>query len=105
MRVGRGRLRGSAVGRGSGGGRRSAVAEGDWVSLNDAVEYFRKTTGRTRRQAERAVLEALRSGKVEARGHRVAGVGGQEADMGVQTIAPEVFRNARLPPAKKRGGG
>ena len=60
----------------------------EYISLNDAVKRYMKATGRTRRQAEAALLQALKSGKVEARGIAVG-----EEDLGPQTIPVEVFQS------------
>ena len=57
----------------------------DYVSLNDAVKHIMKATGRTRRQAEAMVTQALKAGKVRARGVNAAT--GEEGEIPV-----EVFR-------------
>jgi hypothetical protein len=42
--------------------------------LNDVVKYLMKTTGRTRRQAERLLIAKLKSGEVKAEGIPAGGV-------------------------------
>jgi hypothetical protein len=56
--------------------------------LNDVVKYLMKTTGRTRRQAEQRILQALKSGEIQARGVPVG-----EEDLGPVAIPAEVFQD------------
>jgi hypothetical protein len=66
-----------------------------YMLLNDAVEYVMKATGRTRRQAEQAVLQALKSGAVRARGEVEVTdpMTGEVENLGVQAIPVEIFRD------------
>ena len=64
----------------------SGVGMKDRTSLNEAVKYLMKTTGRTRRQAEQRLLQALKSGELKATGVR--------AGMSIpEEIPAEVFRS------------
>ena len=65
------------------------------MSLNDAVEYVMKRTGRTRRQAEQAILQKLKSGKIRTRGEVVVTdpLTGEQESLGVQDIPAEAFRD------------
>jgi hypothetical protein len=67
----------------------------DYMLLNDAVKHVMKATGRTRRQAEQAVLQALKSGEVRARGEvQVTDPAtGEVENHGVQDIPVEVFQS------------
>jgi hypothetical protein len=66
-----------------------------YMLLNDVVKRIMKATGRTRRQAEQAVLQALKSGEVKARGEVVVTDphSGEEDNQGVQSIPVEVWRS------------
>jgi hypothetical protein len=68
---------------------------GDYMLLNDAVKHIMKATGKTRRQAEQALLQALKSGKVRARGEAVVTdpATGEEENLGVEDIPAETFRS------------
>ena len=57
----------------------------DSLSLDDAVKLMMKKTGRTRRQAEQRLLQALKAGEIRATG--VVEDGGREE------IPAEVFRS------------
>lgn len=74
---------------------RKTLDDGDRMSLNDAVKHVMKATGRTRRQAEQAVLQALKSGDIRACGECVVTdpVTGQQDNEGVQDIPVEFFRS------------
>lgn len=67
----------------------------EYMLLNDAVNHVMKATGRTRRQAEQHVLQALKSGAVRARGEVVVTDPdtGEETNLGVEPIPAEVFRD------------
>jgi hypothetical protein len=69
----------------------------DRMSLNDAVKHVMKATGRSRRQAEQCVLQALKAGKVRAWGevHVADPLTGEEENHGVHPIPAEVFQ--RIP--------
>ena len=68
---------------------------GDYMSLKDTVEYVMKATGKTRRQARQAVLQAMKSGAVRVRAEVVVTdtLTGEEEDLGVQDIPGEAFRD------------
>lgn len=63
------------------------------VSLNDAVKMLMKKTGRTRRQAEQAILQALKSGAIEATGEPVVydSKTGEAETLSRRPIPKEVF--------------
>ena len=65
------------------------------ILLNDAVNYLMKTTGRTRRQAQQAILQGLKSGAIRSRGElTVEDVAtGEVEELGVQDIPAEVYRS------------
>ena len=50
------------------GGRRVLCKPDERVLLDDAVRYIMQATGRTRRQAEARLLQALKSGELTASG-------------------------------------
>ncbi|HEY1881234.1 MAG TPA: hypothetical protein VGG68_15005 [Caulobacteraceae bacterium] len=52
----------------------------DTVSLNEAVKYIMKATGRTRRQAEAMLVQAMKSGDVRVTGVPVDPVTGEEGE-------------------------
>jgi len=64
------------------------MSDSERMLLNDAVKYLMKQTGRTRRQAEQTILQALKSGKIKAQGIAV-----DEEDLGPQDIPVEVFQS------------
>ena len=63
--------------------------------LSDAVEYLMKRTGRTRRQAEQAILQHLKSGAIRSRGEVVVQdlATGEVEELGVQDIPAEAYRS------------
>ena len=65
------------------------------IGLADAVEYLMRETGRTRRQAKQAILQALKAGTVRARGEVVLedAATGERYELGDQDLGPEVFEN------------
>jgi hypothetical protein len=67
----------------------------DYMLLNDVVKRVMRMTGRTRRQAEQFVLQALKSGALRAKGELVVTdpVTGEEDSQGVRDIPAEVFRS------------
>lgn len=65
----------------------------DWMDLNEAVKHIMKATGKTRRQAEAALLQEMKKGTVQTRGQRI-GPGGE--DLGVHDIDPEIYQDAEL---------
>ena len=67
----------------------------EYMSLKDTVEYVMKATGKTRRQAQQAVLQAMKSGAVRVRAEVVVTdtLTGEEENQGVQDIPAGFFRH------------
>jgi hypothetical protein len=65
--------------------------------LSEAVEYVMKATGKTRRQAQAAILQALKSGALPARAEVVVTdpATGEEDNLGVQPVPVEVWSGVR----------
>lgn len=65
------------------------MKDDDYMSLNDAVKHVMKVTGKTRRQAEAAILRELKKGSIEAWGVPVV----DGVELPVENIPPEVFQS------------
>jgi hypothetical protein len=66
------------------------MAEGDQLTLNEAVDLIMKNTGKSRRQARRALLRFLREGRLTARASQVIRGG---MSLGPQNLPPEFWQN------------
>jgi hypothetical protein len=75
--------------------RRAGVCDDGQMLLNDAVKYVMKMTGRTRRQAEQAILQHLKSGSIRSRGELVVEdrATGKVKSFGTRDIPAEFYRS------------
>ena len=44
------------------------MKDDDYMDLNEAVKHIMQATGKTRRQARAAVVQAMKNGRIRARG-------------------------------------
>jgi hypothetical protein len=71
--------------------------EDEYMLLSETLEHVMKATGKTRRQAKAAILQALKSGALRARAEVVVTdtLTGEEENYGVEPVPVEFWQSFR----------